>query len=477
MLASALVVGGLLGAVMQRGRFCVTGMLRDVFLQKQGRGLVALFIVIAVHGIGLAALTSLGVIAPEYRSFHLVAVTVGGFIFGLAIILAGGCASGTWYRSAEGLVGSWFALIFYALSSSAMKGGMLDGFNTWMKQWDTGATTLPETFGVSAWWFAIPLALGTGWAAYHYLAKDAARPKVTLNQPWYKKALHPYTAGLLVGLLGVIAWPLSAATGRNGGLSITTPSAHAVDYIVTGDPESLDWGAIMVIGLFIGAFIAAKASGEFRVRVPDAVTSVRAIVGGIGMGVGASLAGGCTVGNGMVQTGLFSYQGWVALAFIALGVFVGAKLWLKPAKREATTSTYSTDESIRSAEDAVLDREDVVRDSEPKATPAASSPGNFQVLTGVITAPAKPDQATKARPLGGNRYALDTLGAVCPFPLIEAKEAITELDDGAKLVIDFDCTQATESIPQWAADNGHGIEDFEQKQEAGWQITVVKNAG
>lgn len=470
MLTSALVVGGLLGAVMQRGRFCVTGMLRDVFLQKQGRGLVALFIVIAVHGIGLAALTSLGVIAPEYRSFHPVAVTVGGFIFGLAIILAGGCASGTWYRSAEGLVGSWFALVFYALSASAMKGGMLDGFNSWMKQWDTGATTLPETFGVSAWWFAIPLALGTAWAAYHYLAQDAARPKVTLDQPWYKKALHPYTAGLAIGLLGVIAWPLSAAAGRNGGLSITTPSAHAVDYIVGGDPASLDWGVIMVFGLFIGAFIAAKVSGEFRVRVPDAVTSVRAIVGGIGMGVGASLAGGCTVGNGMVQTGLFSYQGWVALAFIALGVFVGAKLWLKPAKRNETAGTYSTDESIRSAEDAVLD-------GEGAATPKTGALGNYQVATGLITAPVKAPQATKARPLGNNRYAMDTLGAVCPFPLIEAKEAIAELDDGAKLIIDFDCTQATESIPQWAADNGHGIEDFVQKQDAGWQITVVKNAG
>ena len=92
MLASALLVGGLLGVVMQRGRFCVTGMLRDVFLQGTGRGLVAFFVVIAVHAVGLTALMSFGVIAPEWRSFHPVAVIVGGFIFGLAIILAGGCA-------------------------------------------------------------------------------------------------------------------------------------------------------------------------------------------------------------------------------------------------------------------------------------------------------------------------------------------------------------------------------------------------
>ena len=179
------------------------------------------------------------------------------------------------------------------------------------------------------------------------------------------------------------------------------------------------------------------------------------------MGVGAALAGGCTVGNGMVQTSLFSYQGWVALGFIALGVFVGSKIWLKPSVA-APQGTYSTEDSIRSAEDAVIE-----------STPQG---GGFQVATGLITVPTTQKRATKARPIGPGRYKLDTLGAVCPFPLIEAKDAIAELDDGEKLVIDFDCTQATESIPQWAADNGHGIEDFAQNRDAGWEITVVKNA-
>ena len=461
MLLSALAVGAVLGAVMQRGRFCVTGMMRDVFLQRTGRSLVAFLIVIAVHAIGLAALTSFGVISPDYRAFQPVAVVVGGFIFGLAIILAGGCASGTWYRSAEGLVGSWFALLFYGLSAAAMKYGALSGFNSWMKQWETGLTTIPQALGVSVWWFVVPFALLTAWLAQRYLARDAANPKATLNLPARKRPLHPYLAGLLVGIIGVIAWPLSAASGRNSGLSITTPTSDLTGWIVTGEGDYMNWGTVLVLGLFVGSFIAAKASGEFRVRVPDGKTSIRAIIGGTGMGVGASLAGGCTVGNGMVQTSLFSFQGWVATLFIALGVYVGAKLWLAPSKQKQTkTDTYNTEESIRSAEDAVLDT-------------LAQTPGGFQVASGVITLPEK--QKTKARPLGDDRYILDTLGDVCPFPLIEAKEAIAELDDGSRLIIDFDCTQATESIPQWAADNGHAVEDFVQNQDAGWQITVVKN--
>ena len=47
---------------------------------------------------------------------------------------------------------------------------------------------------------------------------------------------------------------------------------------------------------------------------------------------------------------------------------------------------------------------------------------------------------------------LDVVTQVCPFPLIEAKAAMAELASGDQLVIEFDCTQATEAIPQWAAE-------------------------
>ena len=42
---------------------------------------------------------------------------------------------------------------------------------------------------------------------------------------------------------------------------------------------------------------------------------------------------------------------------------------------------------------------------------------------------------------------LPTLGLVCPFPLVEAKEAMAKLNKGDGLEIEFDCTQATEAIP------------------------------
>ena len=93
MLITGLVLGTVLGYVMQRGRFCVTGMLRDIFTLKTWRGFVALLVVIAVHAVGLAALTSLGAITPEVDDFAPFAVVIGGFLFGVGIVLAGGCAS------------------------------------------------------------------------------------------------------------------------------------------------------------------------------------------------------------------------------------------------------------------------------------------------------------------------------------------------------------------------------------------------
>lgn len=72
------------------------------------------------------------------------------------------------------------------------------------------------------------------------------------------------------------------------------------------------------------------------------------------------------------------------------------------------------------------------------------------------------------------RVELETSGLVCPFPLEEAKEAIAKLNKDDELVITFDCTQATESIPQWAAESGYQVTEFEQTGEASWRIVVQK---
>lgn len=72
------------------------------------------------------------------------------------------------------------------------------------------------------------------------------------------------------------------------------------------------------------------------------------------------------------------------------------------------------------------------------------------------------------------KMTLETNGEVCPFPLIEAQDAMATLVHGDELVINFDCTQATDAIPRWAAENGYPVTDFSKVGAAEWSITVQK---
>ena len=298
------------------------------------RGFTALMLVIAVHAVGYWALAGIGVVEVRDQSFAPVATIFGGLVFGFGMVLAGGCATGTWYRAGEGLVGSWLALIAYAATAAFMRLGPLSGFTEAARDQTVGSGTIHGDLGVPVYVPLIALLAVTAWLVY----REVSKPKIEIpglpprktglahllaEKPW-----GLFTTAAVVGVIGAIAWPLSQATGRNSGLGITTPSAHLVGWFGTGNAEYMNWGTLLVLGILVGSFVAAKASGEFRVRVPSAQIAQRSVGGGVLMGVGAVLAGGCTVGNGMVATGLFSWQGWIALAAMALGAGLAARIYL-----------------------------------------------------------------------------------------------------------------------------------------------------
>src|SRR5699024_12062163 len=52
------------------------------------------------------------------------------------------------------------------------------------------------------------------------------------------------------------------------------------------------------------------------------------------MGFGASVAGGCSIGNGLVETATMSWKGWIALASMILGAwFMSYFIFIKPMKK------------------------------------------------------------------------------------------------------------------------------------------------
>jgi uncharacterized membrane protein YedE/YeeE len=344
---TGLLCGALLGFVMQRGRFCLTGGFRDMYLTKDNRMFYALLIAITIQSIGVYALIQAGLIEFSAGTFHWVATIIGSFVFGIGIIFAGGCATGTWYRAGEGLIGSWIALFGYMAMSATMKTGALAPINDGIRKYEAPVNSIPETFGLSVWLFIAILAIIT----VFFVIRQLRKPKVAiptmkakrsgLNHLLFEKRWHPFFTATLVGLIALLAWPLSEATGRMSGLGVTTPSANLLQYLVTGNSDKfVNWGVFLVLGILVGSFIAAKGSREFRFRSLDAKTAVSSFIGGILMGFGASLAGGCSIGNGLVETAMMTWQGWVSLTFMILGTWTASYfVFVRPrAKTKANQS-------------------------------------------------------------------------------------------------------------------------------------------
>ncbi len=342
MILTGLLVGALLGFVLQRGRWCLTGGFRDMYIAKDNRMFYALLLAITVQSVIVYALIAAGKVQFAAGTFSLVAIISGAFVFGIGIILAGGCATGTWYRAGEGLIGSWAALGFYMLTAAMMKTGVLAGVTTSVSSVGVVNNSMAETLHVNTWILIAVLVLVVSVVLINY----ARRPKVKIPQLkpkksglahiLFEKRWSPFVTAVLVGLIAAIAWPVSEATGRMFGLGVTVPTANILQYAVTGDNQFLNWGMFLVLGLFIGSFIAAKASGEFRWRVPNAKTMVTSSAGGVLMGIGASLAGGCSIGNGLVMTAMMTWQGWIALVFMILGVWVASYfVFVRPTKQRA----------------------------------------------------------------------------------------------------------------------------------------------
>ena len=69
---------------------------------------------------------------------------------------------------------------------------------------------------------------------------------------------------------------------------------------------------------------------------------------------------------------------------------------------------------------------------------------------------------------------LDAVGKLCPIPLEQGKIEMGKLNSGDILRIDFDCPEATENLPRWAAEEGHEVVKFEEIGKAVWSISIKK---
>src|SRR4030067_1339132 len=100
-----------------------------------------------------------------------------------------------------------------------------------------------------------------------------------------------------------------------------------------GLPETLEGPllhrmSLMNITLLLGAFCAALLSRQFQVSRPPKLEYIWAALGGCFMGLGATLAGGCTTGGFFTPALHSSPAGWAMWGGLLLGAVIGFELLL-----------------------------------------------------------------------------------------------------------------------------------------------------
>jgi hypothetical protein len=121
--------------------------------------------------------------------------------------------------------------------------------------------------------------------------------------------------------VAALAWPLSAIAGRDFGLAIL-PGTTGLLSAVVGRPFP-EWDVSLVLGVVAGGRLAARRGGGSASASTPTLLLER-FAGGAGLGVGASIAGGCTVGQGLTGLALLAPSSFVVVGAIFAGSAVAA---------------------------------------------------------------------------------------------------------------------------------------------------------
>ncbi len=114
--AVIVVLGFLIGFIMHRARLCFARSFREPFMTAEGDMTKAIILALAIGMVLAAFLFEKKVIDPYIAipPTFWIGSLVGGLIFGVGMIFAGGCASGSLWRMGEGHVKLWVAMFFFA---------------------------------------------------------------------------------------------------------------------------------------------------------------------------------------------------------------------------------------------------------------------------------------------------------------------------------------------------------------------------
>jgi uncharacterized membrane protein YedE/YeeE len=350
--AFSLVAGLALGFTFQRSRFCFAAAFRDFILFRSTEVARAVVLLLLLTSLGFtaayfySALNGLP-ITPHLRPAGLHTAT-GAAIFGIGMVIAGGCATGMLMRLGEGYVQQYGTLLGF------LAGSLLGAWHRffWLPVIEASPVVfLPAVFG---WPLAVILqsaVLLALWLALARLAPQSGGGEAPEGAPLFSRQrlfrqVWSYNTGAIV--IAFLATILHLY--RDRAFTVTTGITYWSAWLYTRfGGELADWvyfqkvsrqiamekGFLMTIesllnvGFILGALAGSLAASEARLRhTRSARHLLVSVAGGLLMGYGARVSQGCNIGAFSTAIGSFSLNGWVFAVFAFLGAYLGARLVL-----------------------------------------------------------------------------------------------------------------------------------------------------
>ncbi|TWJ14305.1 YeeE/YedE family protein [Geobacter argillaceus] len=359
LLTIGFLLGGIAGFAMHRADFCIAGMFRDLFLFNTAAKLRALVLYLAVTMTLFEAARLCGLL-PLYPFPLLGPATgagfLGGMLFGVGMVLAGGCVVGTLYRMGAGNLLSFVVFIGLIIGST-----LYAEFHPAWKQllaattMFSGTSTLPHYLH----WSPAPLVVVTVAILGALVAYWAQRGLMT-RKLHTRGALQLWQAALVLAFVSLssyvlIGMPLGVtnAYAKLGALvektlfpehvaSLEFFSSQPLSYrnpltgnVLSGGPGPA-WDGIAIIqfpliaGIVLGGTLSALRLGEFATSsVAPRRQYVSAMVGGMLMGLAARMAPSCNVWHLLGGLPIFALTSIVFLAGMLPGAWLGGRILVK----------------------------------------------------------------------------------------------------------------------------------------------------
>ncbi len=170
-----IIIGLFMGLICQRSRFCIVKAFRDPFMTGEADGSVGVMAGLIVGLIGFTAIKYFGIGAGDasmraremtwvFSHFWLRGI-IGGFIFGVGMTIAGGCAVGTLWRVGEGQVKLWAAALGFLLISPLSKEFIVPPIVKMLPHSMAFKNYLPDYLGYAGA-FALVLAIILAWYVF-----------------------------------------------------------------------------------------------------------------------------------------------------------------------------------------------------------------------------------------------------------------------------------------------------------------------